>query len=77
MKRLELIGLEGIGEIRAGDCVGKLICSACSRQGIALADHDVVVIAQKIISKAEGRRVRLDSVSASARARELARELDK
>ena len=77
MKRLELIGLEGIGEIRAGDCVGKLICSACSRHGIALADHDVVVIAQKIISKAEGRRVRLDSVSASARARELARELDK
>lgn len=77
MKRLELIGLEGIGEIRAGDCLGKLICGACSRQGIALADHDVVVIAQKIISKAEGRRVRLDSVSASARARELARELDK
>ena len=77
MKRLELIGLEGIDEIRAGDSVGKLICSACSRQGIDLADHDVIVIAQKIISKAEGRRVRLDAVSASARARELARELDK
>ena len=77
MKRLELIGLEGIGEIRAGDSVGKLICSACSRQGVDLGDHDVIVIAQKIISKAEGRRVSLDAVSASARARELARELDK
>jgi len=77
MKRLELIGLEGIGEIRAGDSVGKLICGACSRQGIDLADHDVIVIAQKIVSKAEGRRVSLDAVDASARAREVARELDK
>lgn len=77
MKRLELIGVEGIGEIHAGDSVGQLICEACSRQGIRLADHDVLVIAQKIISKAEGRMVRLDAVSPSARARELARELDK
>ena len=77
MKRLELIGLEGIGEVRAGDSVGKLICDACSALGIELNDHDVLVVAQKIISKAEGRVVRLDTISASARARELARELDK
>ena len=77
MKRLELIGVEGIGEIRAGDSVGRLICETCSRQGIQLADHDVLVVAQKIISKAEGRLVRLDGVNPSARARELARELDK
>jgi coenzyme F420-0:L-glutamate ligase/coenzyme F420-1:gamma-L-glutamate ligase len=77
MKRLELIGIEGIGEIRAGDSVGRLICDACSAQGIELNDHDVLVIAQKIISKAEGRMIHLDRVSPSARARELARELDK
>src|SRR4026209_532004 len=77
MKRLELIGLEGIGEIRAGDSVGQLICDACSAQTIELNDHDVLVVAQKIISKAEGRMVHLDRVSPSARARELARELDK
>ncbi len=77
MKRLELVGLEGVGEIRAGDSVGKLICEACSRQGIELADHDILVIAQKIVSKAEGRLVPLDKVTPSARARELARELDK
>jgi coenzyme F420-0:L-glutamate ligase/coenzyme F420-1:gamma-L-glutamate ligase len=77
MKRLELIGLEGIGEICAGDSVGQLICDACLRQSIELADRDVLVIAQKIISKAEGRMVRLDTVTPSARARELARELDK
>jgi coenzyme F420-0:L-glutamate ligase / coenzyme F420-1:gamma-L-glutamate ligase len=77
MKRLELIGLEGIGEIRAGDAVGKRICKACVDQRIELRDGDVIVIAQKIISKAEGRVVRLDAVIASPRARELARELDK
>jgi len=77
MKRLELIGLDGIGEVRAGDSVASLICQACARQGLELADHDVVVIAQKIVSKAEGRMVKLETVTASARARELARELDK
>jgi coenzyme F420-0:L-glutamate ligase/coenzyme F420-1:gamma-L-glutamate ligase len=77
MKRLELIGLEGIGEVRAGDSVGELICAACARQKIELADHDVLVIAQKIVSKAEGRMVRLADVAASARAKELAAELDK
>jgi coenzyme F420-0:L-glutamate ligase/coenzyme F420-1:gamma-L-glutamate ligase len=77
MKRLELIGVEGLGDIRAGDSVGQLICDACSRQGVELADRDILVIAQKIISKAEGRMVRLETVTPSARARELARELDK
>jgi coenzyme F420-0:L-glutamate ligase / coenzyme F420-1:gamma-L-glutamate ligase len=77
MKRLELIGLEGIGEIRSGDSIGRLICEACSAQNIALDDHDVLIVAQKIISKAEGRMVRLDTISPSARAREVARELDK
>jgi coenzyme F420-0:L-glutamate ligase/coenzyme F420-1:gamma-L-glutamate ligase len=77
MKRVELIGLGGIGEVSPGDSVAKLICDACLRQGIEIADHDVVVIAQKIVSKAEGRMVRLETVNASARARELARELDK
>ena len=77
MKRLELLGLEGIGEVRAGDSIAGIIFEACARQGIELADHDVVVIAQKIVSKAEGRMVKLETVTASARARELARELDK
>jgi len=77
MKRLELIGLEGIGEVRAGESVAKMICDACSRQGIELADRDVLVIAQKIISKAEGRMVRLDTVTPSARAHELAVALEK
>ncbi|HEY7218011.1 MAG TPA: coenzyme F420-0:L-glutamate ligase [Candidatus Binatia bacterium] len=77
MKRLELVGLENIGEIRAGDSLGQPIVAACSRQGIALADDDVVVVAQKIVSKAEGRTVHLAEVEPSERAKELAQELDK
>ena len=77
MKRLELFGLEGIGEVHSGDSIGALICSASARQGIELADDDVLVVAQKIISKAEGRVVRLDDVKPSERAKQLGRELDK
>jgi coenzyme F420-0:L-glutamate ligase / coenzyme F420-1:gamma-L-glutamate ligase len=77
MKRLELIGVEGIGEVRAGDSIGEIICAACDRQKIELGEHDVLVIAQKIVSKAEGRMAHLAEVTASAQAKELAAELDK
>jgi len=77
MKRVELIGLEGIEEIHAGDCVGQLICDACERQRFDLAAGDLLVVAQKIVSKAEGRMIALTTVQPSARAHELARELDK
>jgi len=59
--------VEGLPEIREGDDLGALIASTA-----ALEDGDVVVVAQKVVSKAEGRVVRLDEVEPSARARELA-----
>ncbi len=77
MKRLELFGLEGLGDVQPGDCVGQLICAACLRQEIELRDSDVLVVAQKIVSKAEGQVLCLDEVQPSGRALELARELDK
>jgi coenzyme F420-0:L-glutamate ligase/coenzyme F420-1:gamma-L-glutamate ligase len=54
-----------------------LICDACTQQKFELLDDDVLVIAQKIVSKAEGRIIRLDDVQASARAIELAEQLYK
>jgi coenzyme F420-0:L-glutamate ligase / coenzyme F420-1:gamma-L-glutamate ligase len=77
MKRLELIGLEDIGHVGFGDSIGRLICEACERQKIELRNDDVVVVAQKIVSKSEGRIVALDDVQPSAQAIELARALDK
>ena len=77
MRRLELIGLENIDEVKGGDSVAALICDACSRQSIGLLDDDVLVVAQKIVSKAEGRTICLDDIQPSARAIELAGQLDK
>ena len=77
MKRLELIALDGLGEICGGDSVGSLICDSCAHQQISLQDNDVLVVAQKIISKAEGRVRSLDEIKPSPRAVELGHELSK
>lgn len=77
MKSLEIIGLESLGEIRAGDNLGRLIWEGWSRQGIGLRAGDILVVAHKVVSKAEGRVRRLDEIEPSARALELARKLGK
>ena len=61
MTRLQAWGVTGIGEVVPGDQVGDLIVEACSAEPNGpLADHDVVVVTQKIVSKAEGRLVEID-----------------
>ncbi len=60
----------GLPEIKVGEDVGALIAAAAS-----LEDGDVVVVAHKVVSKAEGRVVRLADVEPSERARELAGEV--
>jgi coenzyme F420-0:L-glutamate ligase / coenzyme F420-1:gamma-L-glutamate ligase len=64
---IEILPVEGIPEIREGDDLGELIADA-----ERLETGDVVVVAQKAVSKAEGRVVTLDAVEPSERARELA-----
>ena len=59
--------LTGIPELRAGDDLAELIAAR-----VELEQNDIVVVAQKAISKVEGRVVRLDDVEPSARAREIA-----
>ena len=61
----------------AGDDIAALIADALQRSGLTLQSGDVLVIAQKIVSKAEGRLVALASVTPSARAQTLAAEVDK
>jgi len=58
--------------VRSGDDVAALLLQALGRAGLALRDGDVIAIAQKIISKAEGRQVRLAEVIPSAQAEALA-----
>lgn len=53
--RIEVWGVEGIGEVRAGDDVAQTIADAIAKHKDGLANGDVVVVTHKIISKAEGR----------------------
>ncbi len=72
MPSLTLTALEGMPEVVAGDDLARLVRDALARSRIRSADGDVLVVAQKVVSKSEGRRVALSSVEPSARARELA-----
>lgn len=74
---LTLTPLFGIPFIRSGDDLADFILNALDRAELALQDGDILVIAQKIVSKAEGRWVNLHTVTPSPRAIELAREIDK
>ncbi len=63
--------------VQVGDDLAELIVGALERSDYELTDSDIVCVAQKIVSKAEGRLVALATVTASAEAVELARETDK
>jgi coenzyme F420-0:L-glutamate ligase/coenzyme F420-1:gamma-L-glutamate ligase len=75
--RLEAVALPGMPLVRPGDDLAGLIRDALAQAGLALAAGDVLVLAQKIVSKAEGRLVRLDTVQPSAEARRLAERTGK
>jgi len=74
---LQLIAVPGIPLVKPGDDLVGLIMAGMAGAGLALQDHDIVVIAQKIVSKAEGRFVDLATVIPSPRAEALAREVQK
>jgi coenzyme F420-0:L-glutamate ligase / coenzyme F420-1:gamma-L-glutamate ligase len=76
-RELRLIALGGVPLVRAGDDLCQTISSALAHSGEALQTGDVLVLAQKIVSKARGRHVDLSQVTASARALELAKVVDK
>ena len=74
---LQLIGLAQFPLVEPGDDLATLVADALRTQSLALQPGDVLVLAQKIVSKAEGRYVRLADVTPSATALELARRADK
>jgi coenzyme F420-0:L-glutamate ligase / coenzyme F420-1:gamma-L-glutamate ligase len=72
VRRMMLTALEGIPSVMPGDDLAVLVVEACKRLDLVLDDGDVIVLAQKIVSKTEGRSVDLRDVVPSPRARELA-----
>ena len=77
MRAIEAIALQGLPLIEPGDDLVELIASALKRNGVAPSAGDVLVVAQKIVSKAEGRIVDLATIEPSAKAIALAAEVDK
>jgi coenzyme F420-0:L-glutamate ligase / coenzyme F420-1:gamma-L-glutamate ligase len=75
--RAQLLALGGIPVVQPGDDLAAIIADALERDGVRLQGGDVIVVAQKIVSKAEDRFVALATVTPSARAMEIARETGK
>jgi coenzyme F420-0:L-glutamate ligase / coenzyme F420-1:gamma-L-glutamate ligase len=76
-RRLTVTALDGMPLVAPGDALAPLIAAALEASAIAVQDDDVIVVAQKIVSKSEGRLVHLADVEPGGRALQLARELDK
>jgi coenzyme F420-0:L-glutamate ligase/coenzyme F420-1:gamma-L-glutamate ligase len=70
--QVQIIGVAGMPEVRPGDDLAVLILEALRGQGLDIEDGDVLVVTQKIVSKAERRLVDLRTVEPTPRAQELA-----
>jgi len=74
---IRVVTISGLPEIQPGDDLVALIVAAAERQGTPLQSGDVLVVTQKVVSKAEGRLVALEEVEPSPYARQLAEKTDK
>jgi coenzyme F420-0:L-glutamate ligase/coenzyme F420-1:gamma-L-glutamate ligase len=75
--QVSITGLPGIPMVQAGDDLAALTIAAIERAGLAPADNDVLVVAQKVVSKSEGRIVDVATVTPSVEAVALAAKIDK
>ena len=74
---ITILPVKGIPDVKRGDDIAQLVTSSLGKQKLDLRTGDILVIAQKIVSKAEGRVVSLAKVKASAFAQGMAAEMDK
>jgi len=74
---IQIFPVPGLPEIKPGDDLARSIADALAAQNFRIQTADILVVAQKIVSKAEGRIVLLQSITASERAIAWAKEWDK
>ncbi len=74
---LRLVALPDFARVQSGDDLAAMTAAALTRAGLELRTGDVLMFAQKVVSKAEGRRIDLSTVSPSSRALELAQVVAK
>jgi len=72
-KIVSVVGLEGFPLVKARDNLAKIIVETAKKNSVSVGDGDIVVVAQKVVSKAEGRIVQLKDVKPSERAKETAK----
>jgi len=72
-RTVNIIGLESFPTVKHGDSIAKLVIAALHREGVTLNNDDVIVVAHKVVSKAEGRLMRLKDVKPSEKAKEIAK----
>jgi coenzyme F420-0:L-glutamate ligase/coenzyme F420-1:gamma-L-glutamate ligase len=77
LQSLEIIPIEGIGEVKKGDDIGRLIVSACRESGVRINNWDVVAVTHKIVSKAEDRVYNLSDIVPSKFAIKAAKHIQK
>ena len=76
-RELRIVALGGVPLVQEGDDLAAIVLAALEHSGEVLASGDVLVLAQKIVSKSTGRQVELATVQPSKRALELAAVVDK
>ena len=76
-RRFEVLAIEGIPEVAPGDNLTELISAAAQDSGVGIRPGDVVVVAQKVVSKSEGAIRRLSQTTATPEAIELADRIGK
>lgn len=69
---IKLIGLEGIPLVKSGDNIGEVIKESILKMNYDLKDGDIILIAETLISKAEGNIIELDKITPSEKAFEIA-----
>ncbi|MEM1589354.1 MAG: coenzyme F420-0:L-glutamate ligase [Candidatus Bathyarchaeia archaeon] len=77
MKGFTAVALENFPLVKPGDNLAEIVVKVTEKNGLKIEDGDIIVVAQKIFSKAEGRVVRLKEVAPSERAFEVARTTGK
>jgi coenzyme F420-0:L-glutamate ligase/coenzyme F420-1:gamma-L-glutamate ligase len=77
VRELKILGLDNIEDVKPGDDLASLIIQKSREQNFALSDGDVVVISQKIVSKADGLLVDIAEITPTLRAKRLAKQTKK
>ncbi|HIE23269.1 MAG TPA: coenzyme F420-0:L-glutamate ligase [Candidatus Korarchaeota archaeon] len=76
-KKVQVIGLETIPDIKAGDDLAKIIVEAAMKEGVGIENGDIIVITHKIVSKSLGLVFDLNEIEPSERAKEIAQKTRK